>query len=104
MNVLYIGPYRQQDGWGRASRDYLKALSMTGHNIVARPIWMSNHVTNQDDVFINELESRRFDKRPDVVIQNVLPYFGEYQYGMKNILQMYLESSPLTHTNWPAHM
>ena len=26
MNITYIGPYRQNDGWGLAARDYLKAL------------------------------------------------------------------------------
>jgi glycosyltransferase involved in cell wall biosynthesis len=104
MNILYVGPYRQQDGWGRASRDYLKALSLTGYNVAARPIWLSNHVTNTSEQFVNELEAVVFDERPDIIIQNVLPHYGEYQHGMKNILQLYLETSPLIHTNWPAHM
>ena len=26
MNIEYIGPYRQTDGWGLAAKDYLKAF------------------------------------------------------------------------------
>lgn len=103
MNILYIGPYRQQDGWGRASKDYLKSLSMTKHNIAARHIWMGK--TNRiEDTDADRLENVIFDVKPDVIIQNVLPYFGDYQGGIKNILQMYIETSPIKHTSWPAHM
>lgn len=104
MNILYIGPYRQADGWGRASSDYLKALSLTGHNIAARPIWMSKFINKEDNPLFGKMEAKVFDSAPDVVIQNVLPHFGDYQYGMKNIMQLYLETSPLNHTSWPAHM
>ena len=37
MNSLFIGPYRQDDGWGMSARDYIKSIATQTENITARP-------------------------------------------------------------------
>ena len=38
MNILFVGPYRQADGWGEAAKHYIKALSHVGE-LAIRPIF-----------------------------------------------------------------
>ena len=40
-NILFVGPYRQADGWGFASHDYLMSLLTTEHNIASAPIYLN---------------------------------------------------------------
>jgi glycosyltransferase involved in cell wall biosynthesis len=47
-----------------------------------------------------ELEEKKFDSSPDVVIQNVLPSILEYVPGAYNIGLFYLETKGLKHTGW----
>ena len=75
-NILFIAPYRQNDGWGLAAKDYAKALETTKHNIAIRPIYMSNSIDNDIDEQLKEMESRSFDNY-DMVIQKVLPHLFE---------------------------
>lgn len=98
MNVLFIGPYLQDDGWGIAARNYVRALKLTGHNIATRPIYLGSSLSKDRDVF-KDLEIS-FDKY-DAVIQNVLPSYVEYdsRFG-KNIALCYTETGGLEHTGW----
>lgn len=99
-NILFIGPYRQYDGWGNASVQYLRALRLTGYNITARPIYLNNYSGySQDDEF-DDLEANNFDSY-DTIIQNCLPNLFRYYGGMKNIGLAYFEST-IRHTPWPA--
>jgi hypothetical protein len=41
MNILFVGPYKQTDEWGRKSRALLGALKKTGNLITSRPIYFS---------------------------------------------------------------
>lgn len=52
MNVLFLGPYRQLDGWGEASRRYLQALCKTDHNVRAHFTKLGHRVDNH---FNNEV-------------------------------------------------
>ena len=98
MNILFIGPYLQNDGWGRAARNYIEALKLTGHTVAVRPIYMGTKLSPDRNIF-KALEVT-LDSY-DIVIQNVLPEFMEYdgRFG-KNIGLCYTETSNLEHTGW----
>ncbi len=99
-NILFVGPYRQHDGWGNAAVQYLRALRQTGYRISARPVYLNNQAGyNHEDEF-DDLENNRFDSY-DVVIQNCLPSCFRYYGGIKNIGLAYFEST-IGHTPWPA--
>lgn len=98
MNILFIGPYRQGDGWGKSSQDYLRALSYTSHNIIARPIFMSSNIEENIPNDLLKLEQKYCE--PDIVIQNVLPHLMDYQPNVVNIGLCYCETSNIEHTGW----
>ncbi len=81
MDILFIGPYKQNDGWGHASLDYIRSLLQhtyddTDNNIAVRPIYMSNNVLPQQlEENIQEAEKLQFNNKPDIIIQNTLPSF-----------------------------
>ena len=99
MNILFAGPYRQNDGWGLAARDYLKALLKTKYNIACKPVFMAWSLNQNLLPEFIDAEKKVFEKRPDVIIQNILPHLMDYQYDMKNIGLCYLETKGLKHTN-----
>ena len=62
-NILYIGPYRQNDGWGYAARDYLLSLLTTEHNISAVPIYLNYSAAYQiSNPLIQKAEKESFNK------------------------------------------
>jgi len=71
MRILFIGPYRQNDGWGNASKHFLKSLCMTEHDIAARPIYLNNQLSynelSEDDDEIVVAENSR-SEHFDVII------------------------------------
>jgi len=74
MNVLFVGPYRQNDEWGRKSRSVLKAIQKTDHNVTSRPIYLSN--STYSDSYIEESEFN-ISNEYDILIQFLLqPYTG----------------------------
>ena len=48
MNILFIGPYRQDDEWGRKSRAILRALQRGDNQVTSRPIFLSTHVPHNE--------------------------------------------------------
>lgn len=101
MNVLFIGPYRQNDGWGLAAKDYLKALATNNTvSITSRPIYLApgNNNNEFDDEEIIRYENNIYSKY-DAVIQKVLPeyLFYDSRFG-KNIGLFTLEISDLSNT------
>ena len=77
MNILFIGPYRQNDGWGNAAKSYIRALSkIDSVNLCIRPIYMGSSTCEIDEDII-EFEYNSFDEY-DIVIQNVLPSLCDY--------------------------
>ncbi len=100
MNILFIGPYRQTDGWGLASQDYIKALNTTEHNISIKPIYMSNNITNTIDEELLTLENKRLTKY-DCIIQQVLPHlFSHYTNIKYNILLCFFETYSMNIHPW----
>ena len=84
--VLFIGTYRQQDSWGRESRDYIKAM-LTNPNIAlsTRPIYYTNMVESDIDNDIIKCEHSTYDEY-DILLQHGLtPSFHNSQKAKKNI-------------------
>lgn len=100
--VLFIGPYRQNDGWGNAAKNYLRALRLCDISLSAQPIYLSggNDFDNSDE--FNDLEQQRNGK-PDVVIQNCLPnYFVKFG-DCKNIGLAYFETT-INQIGWDKYI
>lgn len=73
MNGLFIGPYRQNDGWGHSAVDYLKSINTQIKNMSARPIYyVDNHVKQINDT-TKTCENKTFDSY-DIVFQQCLPH------------------------------
>jgi glycosyltransferase involved in cell wall biosynthesis len=73
MNTLFIGPYRQNDGWGMATRSYIKALGTKHKNITTHPIYLANPDLTFNDPEILAYENTRHNHY-DIVIQKTLPH------------------------------
>jgi len=96
MNTLFIGPYRQTDGWGMATRAYIKALGTKNINLTTRPVYLGNPDPSFNDDEIIKYEHTRFDHY-DVVIQKTLPHclFLNKTFG-KNIGLFVLETNDIS--------
>ena len=102
MKILFVGPYRQGDGWGEAARGHIKALMHTSHELAIRPIYMAPNPTEVPPEFA-QLEKNRCEKF-DLIIQNVLPTYLERYGDSKCVGLSMLETGCLQHTTWPYHM
>lgn len=97
MNILFIGPYRQNDEWGNSSIDSIKSLLlMNGHTITCSPMYMVNNVNNNISQEIIESEKRKCEKY-DAVILHALPNYFEklntHTIGMYASETKHLENS-----------
>jgi len=94
-NILYVGPYRQADGWGFASHDYLMSLLNTNHSVSAAPIYLNpSSIADVVDKKILDAEKNRFDFY-DLVIQQALPQCMVRIGQSKNIGMLFLENNKL---------
>lgn len=86
-NILYLGPYREFTSMGNASRLYIKALLMSGHNISIRPIYNTFKAYPIFDIDndIIELENN-FHKKYHTVIQHCYPHQYYYDSRFDNIV------------------
>jgi glycosyltransferase involved in cell wall biosynthesis len=73
MNALFIGPYRQADGWGAASRDYINAIATQITNITTRPLYYTKNTIDKIDSSIESYEKNLYDHY-DIVFQKSLPH------------------------------
>jgi hypothetical protein len=80
--VLYIGPYRQNDEWGKTSRAFLQLLLHTVKKVVARPLYYSNNIVELGEI----KEEHSYVEEKDVIIQHGLPetlnYEGDFNYNI----------------------
>ncbi len=102
MNILFVGPYRQNDGWGTAAREYLRALFKTGFNITCRPIYMNSQQTFDEFPEFDEAEKKIYSTY-DVIIQNCLPHMFRKYGGVKNVGISFFETT-IKYTPWPPIM
>lgn len=86
MNILYLGPYRTESGWGVNSREYIECLVNTNNTVACKPVYMSNEGTNvQLSNKVLEAEDRIFESTPDIIIQHCLPDLFQKIDGCYNI-------------------
>ena len=105
MKILFIGPYRQNDGWGNQAKGYVRSLNTTTNDIVIRPVYSGGALEDiNNDSLLMELEHKN-SKDCDIVIQNVLPQYFEYNSSFKKNIGMTLtETKGLDYLSWPAYM
>lgn len=99
MNALFIGPYRQQDGWGAASRDYIRAIATQIKNLSIRPIYLAANTIDrlEDDLLQYE---NSFYQTYDIVFQKALPHcLVPQQLTAKNVGIFTLETNDISHSN-----
>lgn len=107
-NILYIGPYRQKDGWGQASLNYLKSIihatQQLGYNLRIAPVyftgqvWESMKVKPDADLdYLLPYENNTISKF-DTIIQKGLPESLWYNKDTNNIAITVLETQNLQHT------
>ena len=72
-NVLFIGPYKQDDVWGENSRNYILALAETNYNIATRyaKLGVTSNSISIDNRILS-LEENKYDKWH--------PYSGGFSY------------------------
>ena len=81
MNILFIGPYRQNDEWGRKSQSVLNTLQQnTDHVITSRPIYLSSSVSH--NAYMEKAETIISDHY-DILIQFILPQYVTYYGAVK---------------------
>ena len=93
-NILYIGPYREFSGMGNASRQYIKALIVAGHNVSVCPIYNIYRAYPEVDIDPDILHREsNLSTSYDKVIQHTYPHQYSYDYRFaKNIGILHLES------------
>lgn len=103
QNILYIGPYKDSNGYGYSSRRYIDCLSSNDNlNLSIRPIFTNtsyiNNPLNTDKYIEYENNSSKFY---DIVIQHCYPDFFAYdkRFG-KNIGVCQIETKNLQKSGW----
>jgi glycosyltransferase involved in cell wall biosynthesis len=75
-NILYIAPYRQNDGWGNASLGYLNSIiyacNEKNYSLKIHPVYFSQEIAQNIPEYVRILESETITKF-DTIIQKVLP-------------------------------
>lgn len=99
MNILYIAPFKQTDGWGLGAKDYLLSLLTIKDINVKACSYITNYpsLTNDIPSIIKKAEKNKLDKI-DIIIQNALvegSVFGLPAETKKHILLTYLENRNL---------
>lgn len=97
MKVLYISHAREESGYGRYCRAFLKALKTTDLDIasIAVPLGKANS-------FVDETEKNNISS-PDIVIQNVLPHLMS-KGNFKSVGTAILESADVKYNYWHQHL
>lgn len=102
-NILYIGPYRDSNGYGYSSRRYIDCLSSnTKINLSIRPLFYSrSYDKNQLNVEKYSEYENNSCKNYDVLIQHCYPDFYEYDVGFgKNIGIVQIETFGINRSGW----
>lgn len=89
MNVLFVGPYRQQDGWGLASQSYIRAIASQTANITTRPVFLAGGDNSSIDSDLLSYENSSYDSY-DIVIQKTLPHCLFYDRRFKKNIGLFV--------------
>lgn len=104
-NILYLGPYKENNGYGRSSRRFLNCLrSNESYNVKCVPIYQTrNTIFHSDDYGLINFESNEkadYDNY-DCIIQHGNPMLFQYhsKYG-KNIGITEIDTINIKHTGF----
>lgn len=75
LKVLFVGPYLQNDGWGRASKAFIHSLK-DKCDLSVRNIFLGPQSTYENSDPFPELQKKEFSY--DAIIQKVIPTFLSY--------------------------
>ena len=104
MNILFIGPYRQSDGWGQGAHDFARMLATLKHNVVCRPIYMAPNINPNIHPDIIKCEKKSCSSF-DIIIQRVLPQYLEFSNdNTKQVCFCSFETGQLQNTGWPRYI
>jgi len=100
-SILFIGPYRQSDGWGDFALDYIRSLLTTYNAISISPVYMSNQIRRElpQDIDFNHLENNA-KKHYDITIQHVLPPLFTKIHNTKNIGICQFDTYSIDNSYW----
>lgn len=100
MKILIKSTFPQADGWGMSARDYLKAFTLTSHEVQAIPIVLSQQVLKPEQL-PSWIPPNDITFKPDVYFQQCLPdYYEKYGHIKKHIGFCFTESRNLSKTGW----
>lgn len=102
QNVLYVGPYKENNGLGRSSRRHIRCLqSMPDLNLSIRPIFFTSNtdVDEYDQIPISY--EQQASEKYDTIIQHGYPdmFIYDKKFG-KHIGVVEIETMNLTQTGW----
>jgi len=96
MKVLYIGHYKENSGYGQASRDYIKSLSTIKEiDLVTRPIIFSGGNLES----FRHLEDKELTN-VDVCIQHVLPHYMVPSEKFKKNIGLFVSETDINFQSW----
>ena len=95
MSALFIGPYRQNDGWGCASRDYIKAIYTQISDLSCKPLYYTPKLFTDLDNDILSCENRRLSK-VDTIFQTCLAQSFTPNNYAKNVGITMLETNDIS--------
>jgi glycosyltransferase involved in cell wall biosynthesis len=103
MKILYIGHYKENSGWSKATTNLILAMDSVGIDVVCRNIKLTSKVA-EIPARILELEQKTLDG-VGICIQHVLPHHiaGTAKFK-KNIVCYIGESSTLKYNNWLSNL
>jgi glycosyltransferase involved in cell wall biosynthesis len=102
-NILYIGHYKDNNGFGESSRRFINWLSNNIKlNLSIRPLFIINSVISKhldSDQYI-EYENNT-NRKYDTLIQHTIPEYIEYHKDFgKNIAIVDIETLNIKHSGW----
>lgn len=98
MKIVVKSTYAQNDGWGKATRDYLKAFTLTAHDITVQPIVLGSVLLKQLPDWI---PPQTKNEVPDLFFQQCLPqYFERFSNIKRHIGSCFTETRHLEQTGW----
>lgn len=100
MNILYIAPFKQNDGWGLGARDYLRSLLSVKDFNVAACFYPTISISTINDIpeDIQKVDEKKLDK-VDIIIQKALVEGAVYATSesvQQHIFLTYLENKNLS--------
>lgn len=97
MRITYISHQKEDSGYGRYCREFLKALKTTKHDIGSFAVTLGKVGNFEDETEKNNLYN------PDLVIQNILPHLMS-KGNFKCIGGAILESEDVKYNYWDSHL